>query len=472
MVIQTRQETDSIGSIDVPADALWGAQTQRSLQNFPIGLQLPGGQRFPLSFIHNFALVKKAAALANHELNKLPESLCHLIAQVCDEIINGQHDNQFPLVIWQTGSGTQTNMNLNEVIANRANELAGKKCGEKSPVHPNDHVNLSQSSNDVFPTVVHIAIAQALRQQLLPALDKLQNSLALKSREFSSHVKIGRTHMMDATPVTLGQEFSAYHDQVAYAREQIAAVLSSVQTLAIGGSAVGTGLNTPPGWAQTVTKHISRLAGIEFSYTANPFMALAGHEALTDLHGRLRLLATSLMKIGNDLRLMGSGPRCGLSEIYLPANEPGSAIMPGKVNPTQVEALTMAAIQVMGNDTAVGIANSQGQFELNVYKPLIFRNVFESVILLSDTINSFAERCVNGIEVNLEKLAHYVNQSLMLVTALTPIIGYDKAAQCTKLAYEKNLTLKQAVLQLGFLTGMEFDKAVAPKVMLSGESHQ
>lgn len=469
IVMNTRKENDSMGSIDVPADALWGAQTQRSLQHFRIGPQIPGQQQFPLLFIYSFALVKKAAALANHELDKIPESLCHLMTEACDEIMNGQHDQQFPLVIWQTGSGTQTNMNLNEVIANRSNELAGKKRGEKSPVHPNDHVNLSQSSNDVFPTVMNITVAQVLRQQLLPALDYLQRALADKSRLFANNVKIGRTHMMDATPVTLGQEFSAYGDQVAYAREQIAAVLSSVHTLAIGGSAVGTGLNTPPGWADTVTKHISRLAGMEFRPANNPFMALAGHEALTDLHGRLRLLATSLVKIANDLRLMGSGPRCGLAEIHLPENEPGSSIMPGKVNPTQIEALTMVAIQVMGNDTAVGIANSQGQFELNVYKPLIFRNVFESIILLSDAINSFTEHCVNGIEANPEKLAHYVEQSLMLVTALTPGIGYDKAAQCAKLAYENNLTLKQAVLQLGFMTGAEFDRAVKPETMLGGE---
>jgi fumarate hydratase class II len=465
--MNTREEKDSMGVVNVPMDALWGAQTQRSLHYFRIGTQFLDAQKFPWPFIHAFAQVKKAAALANSELGQLPETLCHFITQACDEIIDGQHNDQFPLVIWQTGSGTQTNMNLNEVIANRANEIAGKKRGEKSPVHPNDHVNLSQSSNDVFPTVMHIAVVQALQQQLLPALDYLQHELAEKSRAFANNVKIGRTHLMDATPVTLGQEFSAYRDQIAYAREQIAAVLSAVQTLAIGGSAVGTGLNTPPGWPDTVTKYISRLLGIEFSHAANPFMALAGHEALTDLHGRLRLLATSLVKIGNDLRLMGSGPRCGLAEIHLPENEPGSSIMPGKVNPTQIEALTMVAIQVMGNDTAVGIANSQGQFELNVYKPLIFRNVFESVILLADAINSFTAHCVSGIEVNPAKIAHYVEQSLMRVTALTPVIGYDRAAQCARLAYEKNLSLKQAVLQLGFMPAAEFDIAVNPEAMLA-----
>lgn len=471
--MNTRKEKDSMGVVDVPADRLWGAQTQRSLHYFRVGAGQTHAYRFPLGFIYNFAQVKKSAALANHELGKLPEILCQLIVRACDEIIAGKHDDQFPLVIWQTGSGTQTNMNLNEVIANRANEFTGATRGIKSPVHPNDHVNLSQSSNDVFPTVMHITIAQLLQQQLLPALDGLQQVLATKSRAFARHVKIGRTHMMDATPVTLGQEFSAFHDQVAYAREQIVAVLPCVQSLAIGGSAVGTGLNTPPGWSHVVTKHISRLMGIEFTSAANPFMALAGHEALTDLHGRLRLLATSLIKIGNDLRLMNSGPRCGLSEIYLPENEPGSSIMPGKVNPTQVEALTMVAIQVMGNDTAVGIANSQGQFELNVYKPLVFFNVFESITLLSDAINGFTEHCVAGLEANPEQLAHFVEQSLMLVTALAPVIGYDRAAQCAKLAFENNLSLRQAVLQLGVMNAEDFDKTVRPEAMLnaSGRLH-
>lgn len=464
--MKTRNESDSMGSIAVAADALWGAQTQRSLQNFRIGSQLRGGQQFPLSFIYAFAQVKKAAALANRELGKLSELPCQLITQACDEIIDGKHDTQFPLVIWQTGSGTQTNMNLNEVIANRANEIAGKVRGTKSPVHPNDHVNLSQSSNDVFPTVMHIATAQALRQHLLPALDYLQGVLTEKTIAFANTIKSGRTHMMDATPVTLGQEFSGYQHQVRYAHEQIAAVLPHVQSLAIGGSAVGTGLNTPPQWTETVVKHISSLTGMPFSSANNKFMALAGHEALTDLHGRLRVLATVLIKIGNDLRLMGSGPRCGLAEIHLPENEPGSSIMPGKVNPTQIEALTMVAIQVMGNDSAIGIANSQGQFELNVYKPLIFRNVFESITLLADAVNSFTEHCLAGIQTNDAKLAHYVEQSLMLVTALTPFIGYDQAAKSAKFAHEQNLTLKQAVLQLGLMSEADFDKAVKPENML------
>lgn len=457
-------ETDSLGGIEVPSTALWGAQTQRSLQNFRIGLQLAGGQQFPLSFIYNFAQVKKAAALANAELGTLPNTLCQWITQACDEIIRGQHDTQFPLVIWQTGSGTQTNMNLNEVIANRANELAGNKRGSKSPVHPNDHVNLSQSSNDVFPTVMHITVALALHKKLVPALDHLLHALAEKSRAFAQQVKIGRTHMMDATPVTLGQEFDAYQQQLTYVREQVVAMFHGVQNLAIGGSAVGTGLNTPPHWSGTVAKHITNLTGIHFRSADNKFMMLSGHEALTDLQGRLRLLATTLIKIGNDLRLMGSGPRCGLAEIYLPENEPGSSIMPGKVNPTQVEALTMVAIQVLGNDSAVAIANSQGQFELNVYKPLIFRNVYESLVLLADAINSFSEHCLMGIRANDKQLAHNVEQSLMLVTALTPHIGYDKAAACAKLAYEKNLSLKQAVLQQGLMSAESFDAAFAAAV--------
>lgn len=455
-----------MGTIGVPAEALWGAQTQRSLQYFRIGCQQSTAQRFPLSFIYAFAQVKKAAALANHELGALSQQSCHLILQACDEIIDGKHDDQFPLVIWQTGSGTHTNMNLNEVIANRANEIAGKALGAKSPIHPNDHVNLSQSSNDVFPTVMHVTITQLLEQQLLPSLKFLQRVLTEKIEVFSNSIKTGRTHMMDATPITLGQEFSGYQHQITYASEQIAAALPSVQALAIGGSAVGTGLNTPPKWTETVIKHISTLTDINFTPADNKFMALAGHEALTDLHSRLRLLSTVLLKFGNDLRLMGSGPRCGLAEIYFPQNEPGSSIMPGKVNPTQIEALTMVAIQVMGNDTTIGLANSQGQFELNAYKPLILHNVFESIILLADAINSFTKHCLNGIQANKAKLAEYVEKSLMLVTALTPIIGYDKAAQSAKHAYERNLSLKQAVLQLGFMSAVDFDEIVKPDAML------
>ncbi len=459
----TRKETDSMGTIDVPVDALWGAQTQRSLQHFAIGQELRGKQRFPLQFIYAFAQVKKAAALANHELGILPAPLRHLITQACDEIIAGQHDEQFPLVVWQTGSGTQTNMNLNEVIANRANELAGSARGTKTPVHPNDHVNLSQSSNDVFPTVMHIVIATTLVEKLLPAVDRLHDALADKAHAFAELTKTGRTHMMDASPLTLGQEFSGYREQVAYARMQLAAVVQHVQRLAIGGSAVGTGVNTPPRWTEAVTQHIATLTGTPFKTADNKFMALAGHEVLTDLHGRVRVLATALLKIANDLRLMGSGPRCGLAELRLPENEPGSSIMPGKVNPTQIEALTMVAIQVIGNDTAVGIANSQGQFELNVYKPLIFRNVFESLVLLADAVVGFTHYCLQGIEADAERLAQYAGLSLMRAAELTPYIGYDRAAKSAKYAHERGLSLKQAVLELGLMTEGEFEQATNPK---------
>jgi fumarate hydratase, class II len=461
--METRKESDSMGSIDVPVTALWGAQTQRSLNYFASGSVLPGGQRFPLQFIRAFALVKKAAAQSNRELGLLPAQQAELIVQACDEIVQGNHDDQFPLVLWQTGSGTQTNMNLNEVIANRANELAGQMRGSKSPVHPNDHVNLSQSSNDVFPTVMNVVVAGTLRDSLLPALQALEQALAGKVLEFGTLIKTGRTHMMDATPLTLGQEFSAYQHQIMYARTQLDAVLPAVQALAIGGSAVGTGLNTPPHWSDCVTRNISELTGIAFTSADNKFMALAGHDVLTDLHGRLRTLATILLKIANDLRLMASGPRCGLAEIRFPENEPGSSIMPGKVNPTQIEALTMVAIQVLGNDATVAFANSQGQFELNVYKPLIFRNVFETIVLLADAISGFTRHCLQGIEADVARLSNYAERSLMRATELTPFIGYDLAAKSAQLAHDQGLSLKQAVVQLGVMTEAEFDKAVNPK---------
>ncbi|HHX82886.1 MAG TPA: class II fumarate hydratase [Pseudomonadaceae bacterium] len=458
----TRRETDSMGSIEVPASALWGAQTQRSLINFASGAGLPGGQRFPQPFIHAFALVKKAAAQSNHALGLLPVQQAELIGRACDEIMQGQHDDQFPLVMWQTGSGTQTNMNLNEVIANRANELAGNARGSKHPVHPNDHVNLSQSSNDVFPTVMNVVIAAALRESLLPALDTMLQALADKAAAFDGLMKAGRTHMMDATPISLGQEFSGYHRQLSYARSRLEAALPAVQALAIGGSAVGTGMNTPPHWVATVTQTIAALTGIDFSSEDNKFMALAGHDVLTDLHGGLRTLASSVLKIANDLRLMASGPRCGLAEIRLPENEPGSSIMPGKVNPTQIEALSMVAIQVLGNDTAVGFANSQGQFELNVYKPLIFRNVYESIVLLTDALQGFTRHCLLGLEADAVRLAHYAEVSLMRATELTPYIGYDLAARSAQLAHTQQLSLKEAVLQLGAMTEADFERALNP----------
>ena len=456
-----RTEHDSLGEVAVPNRALWGAETQRSLENFPIG-----GQRFSLPFIHDFALVKKAAALANHELGVLSAERRDLISEACDEIIAGRHDDQFPLVVWQTGSGTQTNMNLNEVIANRANELAGGRRGEYRPVHPNDHVNCSQSSNDVFPTVMHIAASRQLRARLLPALGALHRALATKSEAFAGLIKAGRTHLMDAAPVTLGQEFGGYAAQLDYCRRSLEDGLAAVAALAIGGTAVGTGLNTPPGWSDTVTRHISALAGIPFVSAANKFMALAGHEALVDLHGRLRVLAAALFKIASDIRLLGSGPRCGLGELRLPANEPGSSIMPGKVNPTQVEALSMVAVQVMGNDAAVGFAGSQGHLELNVCKPLIVHNVLESMDLLGAAMDSFRSRCVERLVADADQLRRHLERSLMLVTALNPVIGYDCAAKIAAKAYADGTSLREAALALGYLDAETYDRIMDPAAML------
>ena len=462
--MKTRQEQDSLGTIDVPADKLWGAQTQRALENFKIGWQI-----FPKTFIHHYALVKKAAALTNNKLGKLDAKLKDYIIKACDEIIAAQHDDQFPLPVWQTGSGTQCNMNLNEVIANRANEIAGGKRGSKSPIHPNDHVNLSQSSNDTFPTVMHISTVVALREQLFPALDALLNEFKNKQQQFASQIKPGRTHLMDATPVTLGQEFGAFAVQIDHSRQQLRQLLPALQQLAIGGSAVGTGLNTHPHWSETVVVNIAELSGIAFTPAPNKFAALAGHETLKDCHGRLCTLATSVMKIANDLRLMASGPRCGFNEIHLPANEPGSSIMPGKVNPTQIEALTMVCARVMGNDTTVTIANSQGQFQLNVYKPVIIYTVLESVTLLSDAINSFCQHCVKGIDANTEVLKHNVENSLMLVTALTPHIGYDNASKAAKHAYDKQCSLQQAVVELKLLGAEDYQRLKKPERMLQPE---
>ncbi len=458
---QFRIEKDSMGEIQVPRAALWGAQTQRSLQHFAIG-----DDRFNAAFINAFALVKKAAALSNKALGALDETQTALIVQVCDEISAGQHDEQFPLSVWQTGSGTQTNMNVNEVIANRGNELAGGARGSNTPLHPNDHVNKAQSSNDVFPTVMHVATMQALKAQLMPSLAALIAMLEHKSAEFDAQVKSGRTHMMDATPVTLGQEFGAFQAQLSFVRKQLQEAQAGVAQLAIGGSAVGTGLNTDARWAQTVAAQISALSTCEFVSADNKFMALAGHEALVDLHGRLNLLSTALYKMASDIRLMNSGPRCGLAEITIPANEPGSSIMPGKVNPTQVEALTMVCLRVMGNNTTVSMAGSQGQFQLNVYKPLIIHTVLESIGLLSDAMNSFREHCLHGIAPQPENLARYVERSLMLVTALSPVIGYDQAAKVAKYADEHDLSLREAVAALGLLEDAQFDALVDARKML------
>ncbi|OGT71056.1 MAG: fumarate hydratase, class II [Gammaproteobacteria bacterium RIFCSPLOWO2_02_FULL_57_10] len=457
----SRIEKDTMGEIAVPSEVLWGAQTQRSLAHFRIGTE-----KFSPLFIRAFALVKKAAAMTNLELGALDETRAALIVQACDEILAGRHDAQFPLSVWQTGSGTQTNMNLNEVIANRGNEIAGGRRGDHAPLHPNDHVNRSQSSNDVFPTVMHVAASQLLLQSLLPALDALIVELTRKSNEFADDLKSGRTHMMDATPVTLGQEFGGYRAQMEYARARLAEGMTGLAQLAIGGSAVGTGLNTDIRWAERVARQISELSGITFVSAPDKFMALAAHDALVDMHGRLTLLATALFKMASDIRLMNSGPRCGLAEIRIPANEPGSSIMPGKVNPTQVEALTMVCLRVMGNNTTVAMAGSQGHFELNVFKPLLIHTLLESMELLADAMNGFREHCLSGIVANAEQLARSVERSLMLVTILTPEIGYEKAAQAAKYAEQHDSSLKEAVVALGFLTPSQFDAKVDPHKML------
>jgi len=460
--MKTRKEKDSLGEVEVPQDALWGAQTQRALVHFAIG-----EARFPPVFINAFALVKKAAALSNYELDKIDKQRSQLIGKACDQVIEGRHESQFPLSVWQTGSGTQTNMNLNEVIANLGNEINGGKRGVYDPLHPNDHVNMSQSSNDVFPAVMHVVMAQLMRDRLFPAISRMLQTLDEKSAEFDGLLKSGRTHLMDATPVTLGQEFNAFHDQILYGYQQLKDVQPEVSRLALGGSAVGTGLNTHKDWACCVSRHLSALADIHFKPAGNLFMALAGHDVLVDVQGRLNTLATALFKMANDLRLMNSGPRCGLSEIFMPANEPGSSIMPGKVNPTQAEALTMVCVQVMANHNAVSLAGSQGHFQLNVFKPLIIHNLIESVTLLSDAVRSFDEHCLRGIEANREQLTSNVERSLMLVTAISPVIGYDRASQLAQHAQQNNMSLRQAAEDLGIMSGEEFDGHVDPRRMLS-----
>ncbi|MFZ5841446.1 MAG: class II fumarate hydratase [Pseudomonadota bacterium] len=456
-----RMESDSHGQIAVPADCYWGAQTQRSLENFKIG-----GHRFSRGVIQAFGLVKKAAALTNCELGKLDAQRADWIVRACDEVIAGRWDPQFPLVVWQTGSGTQSNMNANEVIANRAIELAGGVIGSKQPVHPNDHVNMSQSSNDCFPTVMHVATVLALNEQVLPAIARLKATLAAKADAFADVVKIGRTHLMDATPLTLGQELSGYVAQLQFAEKQIQHSLEGLCELALGGSAVGTGLNTHPEYASRVAAHIARLTGQPFRTAPNKFAALAGHDAMVAASGGLRVLAQAAFKIASDIRLLASGPRSGLGEIHIPENEPGSSIMPGKVNPTQSEALTMVAVQVMGNDAAVGFAGSQGHLELNVFKPVIVHNVLESARLLADALNSFNDHCAVGIEPDRVAIQRHLNNSLMLVTALNPVVGYDNAARIAKTAHADGITLKEAAVKLGLLTAEQFDQHVRPEQMV------
>jgi fumarate hydratase class II len=460
--MNVRIESDSMGQIEVQADRYWGAQTQRSLQNFKIG-----GHRFGRPVIRAFGIVKKAAALTNQDLGKLDATKTGLIVRAADEVIEGKLDAHFPLVVWQTGSGTQSNMNANEVIANRAIELSGGTMGSKKPVHPNDDVNRSQSSNDVFPTVMHVAAALEIKERLLPAVAKLRTSIEKKGAELAGIVKVGRTHLMDATPLTVEQEFSGWAAQLAFCEQQLTRSLDGLYELALGGTAVGTGLNTHPKWAQAVAHKIAGLGGAPFVTAPNKFAALGGHEALAAASGAMRTLAVACFKIASDVRLLGSGPRCGLGELHLPENEPGSSIMPGKVNPTQCEAMTMVCVQVMGNDATVGYAAANGHLQLNVFKPVIIHNVLESCALLTDACHSFVDNCMDGIEANRDVIAKHLENTLMLVTALNEVIGYDNAAKVAKLAHKKNITLRQAASELGLVKPEDFDKHVRPEKMVS-----
>ena len=456
-----RIESDSFGELKVPADKYWGAQTQRSLQNFPIGTET-----MPRPVIRALGVIKRACAQANMELGNLEGRIGEAIVQAATEVMEGKFDDNFPLKVWQTGSGTQTNMNANEVIANRAIEILGGKIGSKDPVHPNDHVNRSQSSNDTFPTAMHVATAEEITHRLIPALEHMAGALEEKVRAWQDIIKIGRTHTMDATPLTLGQEFSGYLTQVRNAVARARDALKRLHPLAQGGTAVGTGLNTKKGFDALVAKHIATATGLPFVSAENKFEALAAHDAMVEASGQLNTIAASLFKIANDIRFLGSGPRCGLAELILPANEPGSSIMPGKVNPTQAEALTQVCCQVMGNHAAVSFAGSQGHFELNVYKPVIVYNVLQSVRLLADAAMSFTDRCITGMEPNRERIAELLERSLMLVTALAPIIGYDKATEIAKAAYRNGTTLKEEALRLGYVTEEEFDRIVRPERMI------
>jgi fumarate hydratase, class II len=457
----TRKESDSLGVVEVPADKLWGAQTQRSLEHFSIGRDL-----IPREMITAYAILKKAAATANHAGKRLDDARYKLIVQACDEILAGKHHDMFPLHVWMTGSGTQFNMNVNEVISNRCSQLAGTPLGSKAPVHPNDHVNTAQSSNDSFPSAMYIAAALSVKQRLIPAVAALRDAIDAKAREWNDIVKIGRTHMQDATPLTLGQEWSGYAGMLSDDLERIESALQGVYRLALGGTAVGTGINSAPGFAEAVAAEIAKLTGLPFVTAPNKFTVQGSHDALVQLSGTLRTLAVSLYKIANDIRLMSCGPRAGFAELSIPENEPGSSIMPGKVNPTQCEALTMIAVQVMGNDVAVGFGGAGGYLEMNVYKPLMIFNIINSITLMSDGCVNFRKFLVEGTKPNLKKIKEYVERSLMLVTALAPVIGYDKASKITHHAMDNDLTLKEAALQLGFVTEEEFDRVVDPKKMV------
>jgi fumarate hydratase, class II len=456
-----RQETDSLGEVDVPADKLWGAQTQRSLEHFSIGKDL-----IPREMIAAYAILKKGAANANFSGKRLDNKRHDLIVQVCDEILAGQHHDMFPLHVWMTGSGTQFNMNVNEVISNRCSQIAGTPLGSKTPVHPNDHVNMSQSSNDSFPSAMSIAAAVNVKQRLIPAVKQLHDAIAKKAEEWDDIVKIGRTHMQDATPLTLGQEWSGYEGVLADDLDRIEDALKGVYRLALGGTAVGTGINSAPDFAEAAAAEIAKLTGLPFVTAPNKFAVQGAHDAQVQLSGTLRTLAVSLYKIANDIRLMSCGPRAGFAELNIPENEPGSSIMPGKVNPTQAEALTMVAVQVMANDTAVGFGGAGGYLEMNVYKPLIIYNVTHSTTLLTDSCTNFRKFLVEGTKPNLKKINQYVEESLMLVTALSPVIGYDKASKIAHYAMDNDLTLKAAALKLGYVTEAEFDRVVDPKKMV------
>ena len=458
-----RIDKDTMGEVKVPADKYWGAQTERSLMNFPIGM----AASMPKEIIQAFGYLKKSAAYANHQHNVLSSEKRDLISAVCDEIIEGKLYNQFPLVIWQTGSGTQSNMNCNEVVANRSHVLNGGKLGQgEMPIHPNDDVNKSQSSNDTFPTAMHIAAYKMLMEKTIPGIEKLQQTLSAKSKEMMEVVKIGRTHLMDATPLTLGQEFSGYAYQLDFGLKALKATLAHLSQLALGGTAVGTGLNAPKGYDVTVAKYIAQFTGLPFVTAQNKFESLAAHDAIVESHGALKQIAVSLMKIGNDIRLLASGPRSGIGEIHIPENEPGSSIMPGKVNPTQAEALTMVCAQVMGNDVAISVGGSNGHFELNVFKPMMIYNFLQSAELLGDACIAFNDHCAVGIEPNHARIKMHLDNSLMLVTALNTHIGYDKSAEIAKKAHKEGTTLKQAALALGHLTADEFDKWVDPGKMI------
>ena len=457
-----RIEKDTLGEVKVPKDKLWGAQTERSRQNFKIGNEAS----MPIEIIHAYALIKKSAAHSNFDLGILSKKKLNLINKVCNEILNGEHDDQFPLVIWQTGSGTQTNMNVNEVIANRAHIIEKKSLvKDKRTLSPNDDVNKSQSSNDTFPTAINIAALNIIKNNTLPNLRKLRNSLEKKSKQFKNIVKIGRTHMMDATPITLGQEFSGYVSQIDHGIETINNSLKHLSELAIGGTAVGTGLNTPKGYSKKIISYISKFSGLKFNQAENKFEAIASHDCIVESHGALKTVASSIFKISNDIRLLGSGPRSGIGELILPANEPGSSIMPGKVNPTQCEAIAMVCVEVMGNDFSTTIAGASGHLELNVFKPLIGNNIIESSRILGDACLSFSEKCINGIKPNKKQIKKFVSNSLMLVTALNTKIGYYKAAEIANKAYDEDTTLKEAAIALNYLSAKEFDKIVDPKKM-------